>query len=99
MLQDPNDEDDDESSEVDRFSYFKWRGLHDMTPFRLSGGQIGIFESIFALVRDIQPNEILIALFAGDLGSWPCVMTKEASSTWVRAMFKASRMSRPSKHS
>lgn len=74
---DPDVQDDPAvTDEVYHFSSFKWRDLNDMAPFRLSGGQFGIFESD-GIYQAEPPYQIkpIIALFAG--GSGPVALCKE----------------------
>jgi hypothetical protein len=66
-----NEDEDDPSSEVGRFAYFKWRDIHDMAPFRLSSGHFGMLE----LDEDIYQGELLIVLFSG--GPGPVALRRE----------------------
>jgi hypothetical protein len=67
--------------EVNNFSLHKWRNLNDMAPFRLSGGQFGIFESdgIYQAEPPYQTRPI-IALFAG--GSGPVALCEEGGGRY-----------------
>lgn len=79
---DNNEKDDDEVvAEVQHFSHFKWKDLNDMTPFRLSGTQFGIFES-WGLYQNEPPYQTrpIIALFAG--GPGPVALCEEGGGRY-----------------
>ncbi|KAJ6438485.1 heterokaryon incompatibility protein (HET) domain-containing protein [Purpureocillium lavendulum] len=55
--------------ELGRFAYFKWRDIHGMIPFRLSGGQFGIVEfDMDVYSGDGIGHEFFVVLIPGGPG-------------------------------